>query len=34
VNLREAERIVIDLLELSKVRGSASGATAGIRSER
>jgi carboxyl-terminal processing protease len=34
VNLREAERILIDLLELSNARGNASGATAGIRSER
>lgn len=34
VNLREAERIVIDLLELSKARGSASGATASVQSER
>jgi hypothetical protein len=34
VNLREAERILIDLLELSNARGGTSGATAGIRSER
>ena len=34
VNLREAEKILIDLLELSNPRGSASGTTAGIRSER
>jgi carboxyl-terminal processing protease len=32
VNLREAEKILIDLLELSNPRGSASGTTAGIRS--
>ena len=34
VNLREAERILIDLLELSNARSNASGTTAGIRSER
>jgi hypothetical protein len=34
VNLREAQRILIDLLELSKARGSASGATASVQSER
>lgn len=34
VNLREAERVLIDLLDLSHPRASASGVTAGVRTER
>ena len=34
VNLREAERILIDLLELSQSRGGPAGVTAGIPSGR
>ena len=34
VNLREAERILLDLLELSHTRGGPSGVTAGVRNGR
>lgn len=34
VNLREAERILIDLLELSQQRGGPSGVTAGVQAGR
>jgi len=34
VNLREAERVLLDLLELSSPRGNPSGVTAGVRNER
>jgi hypothetical protein len=34
VNLKEAERILIDLLELSNARRASSGVTAGIQTNR
>ena len=34
VKLREAERVLLDLLELSSPRGNPSGVTAGVRNER
>jgi hypothetical protein len=34
VNLREAERVLIDLLDLSQSRATSSGVTAGVRANR